>query len=54
MKKILCFFGFHKWTCSIQDYIDEFGFVPFTDVISSKAKCSRCGEPYKKWVRYDK
>lgn len=48
MKRILCFFGFHEWTCSIQDYIDEFGFVPLNRKIAIKSKCSRCKKTYKK------
>jgi hypothetical protein len=47
MKKILCFFGWHKWVASLQDYIDEFGAVPENGRISSKAKCSRCNKNYK-------
>ena len=47
MKKILCFFGWHKWVASLQDYLDEFGSVPANGRISSKAKCSRCNKNYK-------
>lgn len=44
MKKILCFFGLHNWSSSIQDYIDEFGYVPLDSRVSSKSKCSRCNK----------
>ena len=46
MKRLLCFFGFHKWACSISDYIDEFGFVPLDGRIANKSRCSRCNKPY--------
>ena len=46
MKKILCFLGWHNWTCSIDDIIDEFKYIPLDARIASKAKCSRCGRKY--------
>jgi hypothetical protein len=46
MKKLLCFFGWHQWICSVQDYIDEFGFIPLDNRISSKSKCGVCGKKY--------
>jgi hypothetical protein len=42
MKRILCFFGWHQWTASIQDYIEEFGYLPLGNVIASNATCERC------------
>jgi hypothetical protein len=47
MKRILCFFGWHIWTSLLSDLIDEFGYVPLDNRISSKAKCERCGKLYK-------
>ena len=47
MKGILCFFGWHIWTSLLSDLIDEFGYVPLDNRISSKAKCERCGKLYK-------
>jgi hypothetical protein len=47
MKKILCWLGYHKFTCSIQDLIDEFGYVPLDDRMPPSAKCERCDKPFK-------
>jgi hypothetical protein len=47
MSKLLCFLGFHKWTCTLQDYIDEFGCVPLDARIASKSRCERCKKTYK-------
>lgn len=47
MKRILCFFGLHNWVAHLQDYINEFGFVPTNGKICSNAKCSRCKKTYK-------
>lgn len=47
MRKILCLFGFHKWTCSIEDYIQEFGYVPLGNIVASNSKCSICNKKYK-------
>ena len=44
--KLQCLTGYHNWSASMQDYIDEWGYVPFDNRIASKSKCSRCGEPY--------
>lgn len=46
MKKLLCFFGFHKWTASIDDYIEEFGFIPLDGRIASNSVCNRCNQKY--------
>jgi hypothetical protein len=46
-KKIQCLFGYHAFTSSIQDYIDEFGYVPLDGRICANAKCSECGVKYK-------
>lgn len=48
MKKILCFFGWHSWVASLQDYVNEFGSVPVNGRICSNAKCSVCNKKYKK------
>lgn len=48
MKRILCFFGWHEFSCSIQDYIDEFGYVPLDNRLPENAKCTRCGINFKK------
>jgi hypothetical protein len=47
MSKILCFFGWHNWSTTLQDYLDEYGTLPLDAKISSKSKCSRCGITYK-------
>jgi len=47
MSKILCFFGWHNWSATLQDYLDEFGTLPLDAKISSKSKCSRCDITYK-------
>ena len=51
MKKIFCLFGWHKWTAHIQDYIDEFGFVPLDNRACSKSKCSVCGKLYREQLK---
>ena len=47
MKKILCWLGWHKFTCSIQDLIDEFGYIPLDNKMASNSKCKRCGKTFK-------
>jgi hypothetical protein len=47
MKKILCWLGWHKYTCSIQDLINEFGYVPLDDKMPPNAKCVRCNKTFK-------
>ena len=47
MKKILCWLGWHKFTCGIQDLIDEFGYVPLDGKMPPNAKCERCGKQFK-------
>lgn len=44
MKRILCFFGWHRWTFKF-----ERGYYPVTVTSPppDNAKCSRCGITYK-------
>lgn len=46
LEKLYCFLGWHKFTSSIQDYIDEFGYVPLDNRIAKNARCSRCNSKY--------
>jgi hypothetical protein len=46
MNKILCFLGFHKWSASIKDYIEEFGFIPLDGRIATNSVCKRCNKKY--------
>ena len=46
--KLKCFFGWHSFTCKMQDYIDEFGFVPLDSRFPKTSKCERCGVKYNK------
>jgi len=48
MRKILCALGWHSWTASLIDYIEEFGCVPLGGKVASNSKCERCGAKYKK------
>lgn len=48
MKRVLCFFGWHRFICSIQDLMDEFGHIPHDGRMPKNAKCSRCGISFKK------
>ena len=48
MKRILCLFGWHKWTASMNDYIEEFGYVPLDNRIASNSTCERCKVTFKK------
>lgn len=34
--------GYHEFTCSIQDYLDELGYVPLDSKMPSTAKCKHC------------
>jgi hypothetical protein len=45
--KLLCKVGWHKFTCKMQDCIDEFGYVPNDGRMPKVAKCSRCGVNYR-------
>lgn len=47
LKKILCFFGFHKFKASLNDYIEQFGSIPLNGKIADKAICEYCGKKYK-------
>ena len=44
--KLLCKVGWHKFTCKMQDCIDEFGYVPGDGRMPKVSKCSRCGKNY--------
>lgn len=49
MKKItylLCKIGFHRFTCKLDDCIEEFGFIPLDGRMPKSSKCSRCGINY--------
>lgn len=48
MGKILCFFGYHRWTAKLGDYIAEFGGIPLTNKVASNSVCSRCNIKFKK------
>ena len=45
--KLLCSIGWHEWSCTIQDCIDEFGFIPNDGKMPKVAKCDRCGKNYR-------
>jgi hypothetical protein len=45
--KLLCQVGWHKYTCKMQDCIDEFGYVPSDGRMPKVSKCSRCGINYR-------
>jgi len=45
--KILCNFGFHQFTCKMQDCIDEFGYIPMDGRMPKVSKCSKCGINYR-------
>jgi hypothetical protein len=47
VKRLLCFLGWHKWTSSISDYIEEFGYVPLDNRIASNSVCERCKVKFK-------
>jgi hypothetical protein len=47
MRNLLCLLGYHKWYSKIEDYIEEFGFVPLDNRITSNSKCIICGKQYK-------
>jgi len=47
MKRILCFFGWHNWKASLNDYIEEFGYVPLDNRIASNSICTRCKVKFK-------
>lgn len=48
MGKMFCFFGWHNWTALLEDYINEFGFIPLDNRVPSNSVCSRCGIKFKK------
>lgn len=45
--KLLCKIGWHAWSFSIQDCIDEFGGIPNDSRLPKTAKCDRCGINYR-------
>ena len=45
--KLLCKIGWHEFTCTLQECIDEFGCLPLDGRMSKKAKCERCGKNYR-------
>ena len=47
MKRILCWFGWHKFKYSLSDLIDEFGYIPLENVMPSNTKCERYEILYK-------
>ena len=42
--KFLCKIGWHKWSFTLLDAIDEFGYLPSDNRMPKTAKCSRCGK----------
>ena len=46
--KVLCFFGWHSFTCKLSDYMEEFGGVPCDGRMPKNAKCNKCGIKYSK------
>lgn len=46
--KLKCLIGYHSWTYTIQDCIDEFGFIPLDQRMPSTAKCCKCNVKFKK------
>ena len=48
IRKILCFIGWHSYTASHKDYIEQFGYIPLDGrIIADNAVCKFCGKPYK-------
>ena len=47
IRKILCFIGWHRWTASYLEYIEEFGQIPLDGRICKKSKCEFCQKKYK-------
>ncbi len=45
--KLLCYFGWHRWTASLEDYVEEFGHVPSDFAVTYSSECCRCGKKYK-------
>ena len=48
LKKILCLLGYHRFTFTLQDCLDEFGFVPTDSRGPKTARCERCKIKYHK------
>ncbi len=40
--KLLCKIGIHKFICSLEDCIEEFGFIPNDGRMPKDAECERC------------
>ena len=48
IRKILCFIGWHSYRASLEDYIEQFGYIPLDGrIIADNAVCKFCGKPYK-------
>jgi hypothetical protein len=47
LNKLLCKIGWHEFTCTKQDCIDEFGYIPVDGSMPKKAKCKKCGVNFK-------
>ena len=45
--KLFCKVGWHRFTCKMQDCVDEFGYVPNDGRMPKVAKCDRCGKNYR-------
>ena len=45
--KLMCYFGYHVWAASLEDYVEEFGCVPLDYAVASTSVCERCGKEYK-------
>ena len=46
--RIACFFGIHKWSAPLEDYLHEFGILDALKPgnIASTSKCTCCGKMY--------
>ena len=47
LTRLMCKIGWHKFTCKMQDCIDEFGFIPNDGRMPKSSKCERCGVNYR-------
>lgn len=46
LNKLKCLIGWHQWTCKMQDFIDEFGYITLDSKMPRTTKCSRCNKKY--------
>jgi hypothetical protein len=46
IRKLLCILGWHTWTYSLTETIEEFGYLPLDNRVPSTAKCKHCGVRY--------